>query len=80
MSDAIAAVGRAFVGDDTNNSARQIQTASTQSQHVVLHEDQVVQAIGLMGSDEQRQMITDISRRITQLRALRIGETHVGSA
>lgn len=79
MSDAIAAVNRAFVGDDTKNSVRQIQTTTTQSQHEVLHEDQVVQVIGRMDPEQQRQLISDISNRITELRSLRIGETHVGS-
>lgn len=77
MSDAIAAVSRAFVGDENSSSARQIQTVATQSQHVALHEDQVVYAIGRMNPEEQRQLIRDTSRRIAELRALRIGETHV---
>lgn len=79
MSNAIAVVSNTYVGE-TNTSTRQIQTTATQSQHVVLHEDQVVQAIGTMNADEQRQMISDISRRIAELRELRIGENHVGPA
>ena len=80
MSDVATAAIHAFVGDpQTSGNDRLVQTADTQSQHTALHEDRVVSAIGDMDSQQQLQMIGDISRRMTELRAIRIGETHVGS-